>query len=101
MKKIWSLLCALGLCLMTGQPAASVYNGAPRLQGALYETIENVPVYGNLSAFDPEGDEVEILICQDSFSAQAMDRYGNRSNEAVAAISIRRALLCRHGPPPL
>ena len=48
MKKIWSLLCALGLCLMTGQPAASVYNGAPRLQGALYETIENVPVYGNL-----------------------------------------------------
>ncbi|TCL42786.1 Ig-like domain-containing protein [Harryflintia acetispora] len=115
MKKIWSLLCALGLCLMTEQPAASVYNGAPRLQGALYETIENVPVYGNLSAFDPEGDEVEILVCQppkkgsvafdgtsfvytpypgqrgeDSFSAQAMDRYGNRSNEAVAAISIRR-----------
>lgn len=115
MKKIWSLLCALGLCLTVGQPAAGVYNGAPKLQGALYETIENVPVYGNLVAFDPEGDEVELQICQppqkgsvtfagtsfvytpypgqrgeDSFTVQAMDRYGNRSNEAVAAITVRR-----------
>lgn len=91
----------------------SVFNAAPTAEGGLYHTIENVPVYGTIKVFDPEGDTVSLHTVslpqkgalsiegcsfvytpypgvrgQDSFSITAHDRYGNRSGEAVIAISI-------------
>ena len=111
MKRILICACVLTLCLCA-LPVRAAYNHAPTVEGALCETAENVPLYGSLRTYDPEGDEIFVLVTrspgkgqvsfegaafryipfpdetgEDSFAVVAHDRYGNRSKEAVVSIS--------------
>lgn len=105
-----AFLTAFCLCTL---PARADFNCAPVLEGALYETAENIAVYGTLRTYDPEGDELLISVTappekgqvsfegaafryipfpgetgSDQFTVTACDRYGNCSKKAVVSISI-------------
>lgn len=96
--------------------SAESVRGGPRVEGDLFHTIEQVPVYGHIKVFSPTGSEIDLVLVvkpskgsvsldgnsfeytpypgaqgDDSFTVAGTDRAGNRSNEAVIAISVDSA----------
>lgn len=117
MKPVFSMLLCGCLCLLlTLSPAKAAYNASPTIEGGLYHTLEDVPVYASVKMFDPDGDDVSLKVClppekgslklegrtfiytpypgstgEDSFQLAACDPYGNQSAAAYFHVSIEAA----------
>jgi len=122
--------CAVLLCIVTVTScilaipalAASVVttvvtiNSAPLAENMEFSTFKNIPITGNLSAVDPDGDLMAYYVTgepkkgtveltenggfvytpmdgkkgRDTFTYAAVDTVGNRSQDATVTIDIRK-----------